>query len=321
MHRYLDADIDTTPLAGKTIGILGYGNQACPQALNLKDGGYSVVIGLRTESHHRETAERSGFSVLDIPEAVKESDILMLLVPDDQCGRVYDAHIRTSGKTGLAVGFAHGLCLQAGWLKPDPRHDIFLVAPKGQGRGVRQKFQDGSGVPGLVAVHQDVSGNTEALAMAYAKAIGCARTGVFQTSVSEETISDLFSEQTVLCGGLTRLIRTAYETLIEAGFSAPVAYFECLYEVKLIADLIHEKGIAGMREGISSAALFGDIHEGDRVIDGHVRENMRQTLARIQSGEFFQAFQAEIDRGFPEVRETMLKDRAHSIEQAHQLLH
>lgn len=316
-----DNDIDLSPLLSWNVVILGYGNQGRPQALNLRDSGITVKIGARPESHKRDQALSDGFDVLSIPAALSWGDVVMLLLPDEVMADVYEKALAPHLRAGQYLGFGHGLAIHAGWIQPSQDLNVFLVAPKAQGRGVRNKYLMGTGVPGLFAVHQDPSGDTQAVALAYAKAIGSGRVGVMPTTFAEETVCDLFSEQAVLCGGLTSLIKTAFETLVEAGFSHEVAYFECLYEVKLIADLLHEKGINGMRQAISSTALYGDISRGERVIDGHVRENMRRVLADIVSGRFSDAMRQEFAQGKPEIHQALLRDEHHLIERTHRDLH
>jgi ketol-acid reductoisomerase len=315
-----DNDIDLQPLLSKRVVIIGYGNQGCPHALNLRDSGVSVKIGVRPESKRRVQAIEDGFEVLPIPEALAWADVVMLLMPDEVMADVYTETIAPCMRAGQYLGFCHGLVIHAGWLQPEAGLNVFLAAPKGQGRGVRNKFLAGSGVPGLYGVHQDPAGDTETLALAYLKALGCARVGVMPTTFAEETICDLFSEQAVLCGGLTSLVKTAFETLVERGFSEEVAYFECLYEVKLIADLLHERGINGMREGISSTALYGDLVSGRRVVDGHVRENMRRVLDEILAGRFAQDMRQEFASGKPLIWQALLQDENHPIERTHRYL-
>lgn len=316
-----DNDIDLNPLLRKNVVIIGYGNQGRPHALNLRDSGISVKIGVRPESQKQAQAQEDGFEVLLIPEALAWADVVMLLMPDEVMADVYPQAIASYLRKGQYLGFCHGLVIHAGWLKPDVSLNVFLAAPKAQGRGVRNKFVAGTGVPGLYGVHQDPSGDTEKIVLAYLKGLGCARVGVMPTTFAEETICDLFSEQAVLCGGLTSMIKTAFETLVEKGFSEEVAYFECLYEVKLIADLLHERGINGMREAISSTALYGDLLSGERVIDGHVRENMRRVLDDILSGQFAAGMRAEFANGKPLIREKLMQDENHPIERTHRDLH
>ncbi len=316
-----DNDIDLKPLADKTVAILGYGNQGRPQALNLRDSGIRIIVGVRPDSQKQAEALADGFTVLSIPEALRQADVVMLLMPDEVMADVYAQSIAPHLRAGQYLGFGHGLVIHTGWVKPKADLNVFLVAPKAQGRGVRNKYLAETGVPALYAVHQDPSNNTAQIALAYAKALGSGRVGVMPTTFEEETVSDLFSEQAVLCGGLTSLIQTAFETLVERGYAPEVAYFECLYEVKLIADLLHERGIAGMRQAISSTALYGDLSRGERVIDGHVRENMRQVLDEIVDGRFAEQMRAEFAEGRPEMREKLAKDEAHLLDRTHRDLH
>lgn len=316
----LDADISLQPLQGRKVVIVGYGNQGRPQALNLQDSGIEVRVAVRFDSTRRTQAEADGFVVMPTAEALAWGDVVMLLLPDEVMGEVYEQDYAPYLRAGQYLGFGHGLVVHAGWIQPSADLNVFLVAPKGQGRGVRNKYLLGSGVPGFVGVHQNPSGDTRAVAEAYAKAIGCGRAGIFPTTFREETVSDLFSEQAVLCGGLSELIKTAFETLVEAGFSEESAYFECLYEVKLIADLLHERGITGTRQGISSTALFGDLTRGERIIDGHVRQSMREVLNEILSGQFMAEMRAEFAAGRPLLQEKLERDYNHSIERTHRRL-
>lgn len=316
-----DSEIDLQPILQRNVVILGYGNQGRPQALNLRDSGVQVKVGARPESRKRDEALTDGFDVLPIPQALDWADVVIMAMPDEVMADVYGQSIAPHLKAGQAIGFVHGLVIHERWIQPKADLNVFLVAPKAQGRGVRNKYSAGSGVPGLYAVHQDATGNAKAIALAYAKAIGCGRVGIMETTFAEEAICDLFSEQAVLCGGLTSLIKAAFDTLIERGFSAEVAYFECLYEVKLIADLLHERGITGMRNGISSTALYGDISRGERVIDGHVRETMRQVLDEIISGQFSQAMRREFFEGKPHINQAVAQDAQHLIERTHRDLH
>jgi ketol-acid reductoisomerase len=312
-----DADIDLTPLQGKNVGVLGYGNQGRPQALNLRDSGITLKVGLRPESPLHALTRQEGITSESIDAVCRWADVLMLLLPDESLASVYEQHIQPNFRPGGYIGLGHGMAIDAGWLRPDAKTNVFLVAPKAQGRGVRQKFVDGSGVPAMVCAHQDPSGDTLPIALAYAKAIGCGRAAVIETTMREETVCDLFSEQAVLCGGLSNLIRSAFDTLVEAGFSPEAAYIECLYEVKLIGDLLHDKGISGMREAISSTARFGDLSRGHKIIDGHVRENMRQVLDDITSGRFYNDISTMSGGALADIQE---RDRHHPIERTfHQL--
>lgn len=315
MEIYKDAQISLAPIQSKTVAILGYGNQGKPQALNLRDSGTSVIIGMRSQSLKKTDALQEGFAVEDLPQAVRQAQVVLMTLPDEHMGAIYKEHVEPTLQPGSYLGFSHGMAIHAGWVKPKADINVFLLAPKGQGRGVRNKYLEGSGVPGLVAVHQDPSGDTLDVALAYGKAIGCSRAGILKTTFAQETETDLFSEQTVLCGGLTQLIKSAFEVLIEAGYSPEVAYFECLYEVKLIADLIQEGGITFMREKISSTALYGDLSQGEHVIDAYVKASMERVLANIQSGKFAEAFLNEVSTGKPFMKERLLQDFHHPIEE------
>lgn len=315
-----DPDLDLAPLKNKKIAMMGYGNQGRPQALNCRDSDLNIKVGLRSNSRNTDQAREDGFEVLSFEAATQWADILMMMLPDDQMGRIYAESIQPFTKPGQTLGFCHGLVIHAEWLKPTPDVNVFLVAPKAQGRGVRNKYLMGSGVPSLYAVYQDPSGDTLKLALAYAKAIGSGRVGVLPTTFKEETECDLFSEQAILCGGLTRLIQSAYETLVEAGFSPTTAYFECLYEVKLIGDLLHERGINGMREAISSTALFGDLTRGDRIVDGHVKQQMHEVLAEITSGQFAREMKQEFESGRPRIQQKLLESYHHPVDETFRMM-
>jgi ketol-acid reductoisomerase len=317
-----EPDISTEALTGRRIVLLGYGNQGRPQALNLKDSGLDVAVGLREGSGQCSQATADGLPVFSPEEACQWADVILFMMPDEAIPAAYEAYVlpAVADEKARYIGFAHGLCIASSWVVPDPRLGVFLVAPKAQGRGVRDKFLAGSGVPGLVAVHQDPSGDTEALALAYAAGIGCGRVGVFKTTFREETECDLFSEQVLLCGGLSAMITAAFDTLVEAGYSEEVAAFECLYEVKLLGDLLHERGIDGMRTAISPAARFGDVTRGERVIDGHVRENMRAVLAEIRSGQFAAELKADAEAGSPKVAAALEATQQHPLTQTYRRL-
>lgn len=316
MDLFQDSQISLAPLQDKTVAILGYGNQGEPQALNLRDSGIHVIIGSRSEQSEKAQKARShGFVVKDLVQAASQAQVVMLMLPDEAMGKAYRQFIEPALNPEAYLGFSHGMAVHAGWITPRPEINVFLLAPKAQGRGVRNRYLEGSGVPGLVAVHQDPSGDTVDIALAYGKAIGCSRAGILKTTFAQETVSDLFSEQAILCGGLTQLIKTGFEVLVEAGYAPEVAYFECLYEVKLVADLIQEGGITFMRDKISSTARFGDLSQGEKVIDSHVKESMRQMLDRIQSGAFAEAFTQEVSAGCPMMQERMLQDFYHPIEE------
>ena len=261
-----DKDADLAKLDGKTVAILGYGSQGHAHALNLKDSGVDVVVGLRSGSDSVAQAEGEGLEVLSVADAASRGDVVMVLLPDERQADVWEADISDGIAPGNLLMFAHGFSIHFGQVAPGPEVDIGMVAPKGPGHLVRRQFAEGNGVPGLMAVHQDATGGARDLVLAYARGIGCTRAGVIETSFREEAETDLFGEQAVLCGGLTELVRAGYETLVDAGYDARLAYFECLHELKLIVDLMYEKGISGMRYSISNTAEYGDLTRGPRVI-------------------------------------------------------
>src|SRR5215218_1328007 len=288
-----DGDADLAQLEGKTIAILGYGSQGHAHALNLKDSGSEVVVGLRPDSASRAEAEGEGLTVLDVPEAASRGDAVMILLPDEKQAEVWESQIRDGIAPGNLLMFAHGFSIHFGQVEPPAEVDVGMVAPKGPGHLVRRQFAEGRGVPCLMAVHQDATGHVRDLVLAYAKGIGGARAGVIATTFKDECETDLFGEQAVLCGGATELVRAGLETLVEAGYDPRLAYFECLHELKLIVDLMYEKGITGMRDSISNTAEYGDLTRGSKVISDETREAMRRILADIQSGEFAKEWIAE----------------------------
>jgi ketol-acid reductoisomerase len=287
-----DDDADLRRLDGKTVAIIGYGSQGHAHALNLSDSGVKVVVGLRESSKSVAAAREAGLEVLSVVEAASRGDIVMILAPDELHHEVWE-EVRDGIAEGNMLLFGHGFSIHYGEVVPPPGVDVALVAPKGPGHLVRRQFTEGSGVPGLVAVEQDATGNARALALAYAKGIGCTRGGVIETTFKDETETDLFGEQAVLCGGASELVQAGFETLVEAGYDPEMAYFECLHELKLIVDLMYEKGLAGMRFSISNTAEYGDYTRGKRVVTAETRENMKQILAEIQSGEFAREWIAE----------------------------
>lgn len=311
---YYDSDADLNYLKGKTVSIIGYGSQGRAHALNLKDSGFEVVVGLRKGSPSWEKAENDGLAVYSVEEAASKGDLIAFLAPDEAHKSIY-LQIKQFLTEGKAILFAHGFNIHYHQIVPEPHLDVIMVAPKGPGDLVRTQFVEGSGTPGLVAVYQDYTGNALNLALAYAKGIGCTRAGVIETTFKEETETDLFGEQAVLCGGTTALIKAGFETLVEAGYQPEVAYFECLHELKLIVDLIQSRGIAGMREVISNTAEYGDLTVGPKIIDEHVRKNMKEVLARIQSGEFAREWILENQAGRPVFNALRKKDKEHLIEQ------
>src|SRR5919107_5116859 len=288
-----DNDANLNLLDGKTVDILGYGSQGHAHALNLKDSGVEVVVGLRPDSSSRAKAEEAGLEVLDIAEAASRGDLVMVLLPDEKQGEVWREEIADGIAPGNLLLFAHGFAIHFGEIEPPPGVDVGMVAPKGPGHLVRRQYEEGSGVPCLMAVHQDASGEAHDLVLAYASGIGGGRAAIIETTFKDECETDLFGEQAVLCGGASELVRAGYETLVEAGYDPRLAYFECLHELKLIVDLMYEKGITGMRESISNTAKWGDVTRGKRVITDETREEMKRILGEIQSGEFAKEWIAE----------------------------
>jgi len=290
---FYDDDADLSLLDGKTVAIIGFGSQGHAHALNLKNSGVSVVVGLREDSSSVAPATEGGLEVLGVADAASRGDLVMILAPDETHREVYEGAVGDGIAQGDMLLFGHGFSVHYGEVQAPPGVDVALVAPKGPGHLVRRQYTEGSGVPGLVAVEQDASGNALALALAYAKGIGCTRGGVIQTTFKDETETDLFGEQAVLCGGASELVQAGFETLVEAGYDPRMAYFECLHELKLIVDLMYEKGLAGMRYSISNTAEYGDYTRGRRVITDDTRTNMKQILAEIQSGDFAREWIAE----------------------------
>src|ERR671926_568337 len=288
-----DKDADLAKLDGKTVAILGYGSQGHAHALNLRDSGVDVVVGLRPDSSSVEKARSDGLRVESTADAASAGDAIMVLLPDERQHDVWESDIRDGVAPGNLLLFAHGFTIHYGEIDPGPEVDIGLIAPKGPGHLVRRQFVDGEGVPGLVAVHQDATGTARDLVLAYSKGIGCTRGGVIETTFREETETDLFGEQAVLCGGVSELVQAGYETLVEAGYDPRLAYFECLHELKLIVDLMYEKGLQGMRFSISNTAEYGDYTRGKRVITDETREQMRAILREIQNGDFAREWIAE----------------------------
>jgi ketol-acid reductoisomerase len=301
-----DDDANLHLLAGKTVAIIGYGSQGHAHALNLKDSGVDVVVGLRESSDSVAKAREQGLEVLSVVDAASRGDIVMILLPDERHHDVWEQEIRDGIAEGNMIMFGHGFSIHYDEVKPPPGVDVAMVAPKGPGHLVRRQFTEGSGVPGLIAVEQDATGNARALALAYAKGIGCTRGGVIETTFKDETETDLFGEQAVLCGGASELVQAGFQTLVDAGYDPEMAYFECLHELKLIADLMYEKGLAGMRYSISNTAEYGDYTRGKRVITDQTRAAMRQILKEIQDGDFAREWIAENRAG----QENFLRMRA-----------
>jgi ketol-acid reductoisomerase len=290
---FYDADASSEALKGKTIAILGFGSQGHAHALNLKESGHDVVVGLRADSSSRAKADAAELDVLEIADAASRGDVVMVLLPDERQAEIWEAEIRDGIGEGNLLMFAHGFSIHFGQIEPPPGVDVGMVAPKGPGHLVRSQFSEGRGVPCLMAVHQDATGNARDLVLAYASGIGGGRAGIIETTFKDECETDLFGEQAVLCGGASELVQAGFETLVEAGYDPRLAYFECLHELKLIVDLMYEKGLQGMRYSISNTAEYGDMTRGPRVISEPTREAMRKILADIQSGEFAKEWIAE----------------------------
>jgi len=286
LEMLYDDQADLSLLEGKTVAVIGYGSQGHAHALNLKDSGVEVVVGLREDSSSAAKAREQGLEVLPVVEAASRGDLVMMLVPDELHRQVWEQGVRDGLAAGNMLLFGHGFSIHYGEVTPPSGIDVGMIAPKGPGHLVRRQFLEGSGVPGLIAVEQDASGSARDLALAYAKGIGCTRGGVIETSFKDETETDLFGEQAVLCGGASELVQAGFQTLVDAGYDPEMAYFECLHELKLIADLMYEKGLAGMRFSISNTAEYGDYTRGTRVITDETRAAMRKILAEIQSGDF-----------------------------------
>jgi ketol-acid reductoisomerase len=311
---YYDADADLGRLQGKTIAILGYGSQGHAHALNLRDSGCEVVVGLRPGSASRASAESEGLAVCDVGEAASRGDLVMILLPDEKQAEAWEGEIRDGIAAGNLLMFAHGFSIHFGQIEPPPGVDVGMVAPKGPGHLVRRQFTEGRGVPCLMAVHQDATGNARDLVLAYASGIGGGRAGVIETTFKDECETDLFGEQAVLCGGATELARAGFETLVEAGYDPRLAYFECLHELKLIVDLMYEKGIQGMRDSISNTAEYGDMTRGKDVITTETRAAMRKLLADIQSGEFAKEWIAENRAGAENFQRLREEAAGHQVE-------
>jgi ketol-acid reductoisomerase len=294
---FYDKDADLSKLEGKTVAILGYGSQGHAHALNLKDSGVEVVVGLRPDSSSRAKAEAAGLEVLDIAEAASRGDVVMVLLPDERQAEVWQAEIADGIAPGNLLLFAHGFAIHFEQILPPPGVDVGMVAPKGPGHLVRRQFEEGNGVPCLMAVHQDATGDAHGLVLAYASGIGGGRAAIIETTFKDECETDLFGEQAVLCGGASELVQAGFETLVEAGYDPRLAYFECLHELKLIADLMYEKGIQGMHYSISNTAEYGDLTRGKRVIGEASRAAMKEILGEIQSGQFAKEFIAENKAG------------------------
>ena len=311
---YYASDADSTKLEGKKIAILGYGSQGHAHALNLQDSGHDVIVGLYKGSSSIKKAEEDGLTVMESSEACKNADVIMMLVPDHLMGQIYSEDVLPNLLPGNTLMFAHGFSIHYELITPPEGVDVVMVAPIAPGHRVREVFTRDSGVPGLLAIHQDSSGIASDVGLAYAHGIGCTRAGVLTTTFKEETETDLFGEQSVLCGGVTALIKAAFETLIEAGYQPESAYFECMHELKLIVDLLYQGGMEYMRYSVSDTAEFGDYVSGPAVVDEHVKENMKRVLDQIQDGSFARRWIAENDEGRPRFNELREENKSHPIE-------
>ncbi len=314
MKVFYDKDADLSIIQNRKVAIIGYGSQGHAHANNLKESGVSVVVGLREGSASADKARNAGIDVADVEAAVKQADVVMILAPDEHQARLYREKVEPNLKQGATIAFAHGFNIHYGQIEPRADLDVIMVAPKGPGHLVRSTYVEGGGVPSLIAIHQNSSGQAKELALSYASANGGGRAGIIETTFREETETDLFGEQAVLCGGLTSLIQAGFETLTEAGYSPEMAYFECLHEVKLIVDLIYEGGIANMRYSVSNTAEYGDFVSGPRVINDESRKAMKEILEDIQTGRFAREFILENQANAPTLKARRRLSREHEIE-------
>ncbi|MHB8382415.1 MAG: ketol-acid reductoisomerase [Candidatus Binataceae bacterium] len=315
MKVYYDRDADLNALRGKKIAVIGFGSQGHAHALNLRDSGMDVRVGLGANSTSREKAIKQGLPVFDAAEATRQADVIMILVPDEMGGDIYAKEIAPGLSKGKYLAFGHGFNIHFKFIQPPPDVNVFMIAPKGPGHLVRSEYVKGRGVPCLLAIQQDPSGDTRQVGLAWGSGIGGGRAAIIETTFKEETETDLFGEQSVLCGGLTELIRAGWETLVEAGYAPEMAYFECLHEVKLIVDLIYEGGISNMRYSISNTAEYGDMTRGTKVIGPESRAAMKQILADIQSGKFANEWIADYRAGLPRFRELRKEAEHHPVEE------
>jgi ketol-acid reductoisomerase len=314
MDMLRDSDIDMAPLLGKRVAILGYGNQGRAQSLNLKDSGIDVVVGLRGASGSATAAEAAGLEVALLESAVASSDVVMFLAPDEVLGDIY-REVEARIRHGAAIGFSHGLAIHFDFIRPRSDLDVYLVAPKGPGTALRSLYEQGKGMVALWAIAQDATGKARDLALAYGKALGCARAGLIASSFAEECEADLFNEQAVVWGAVPEILNAGFETLTDAGIAPEVAFLECVGELKLIAELIELRGIAGMREAISNTAELGGVLGGPRIVDGHVRERMREVLADVRNGTFARQLRAEAESGYPLLEKARSDARTKAVEQ------
>jgi ketol-acid reductoisomerase len=316
MPIYEDQDADLSLFNGLTVAVLGFGAQGSAHARNLRDSGVNVIIGQREQSPGFERARSAGFTPVTVGEAAERADLIIMGLPDESAAKIYREEIAADVAPGTALGFVHGFNVTFGYIDPPAECDVIMISPKGPGSLVRSTYEQGIGVPALLAIHRDASGNAKQLALAWAKGIGATRAGVFETTFRAETVGDLFGEQVVLCGGMTALMQAAFDVLVEAGFEPHIAYFECIHEMKQIADLVYERGISRMREMISNTAEYGDLTRGPRVIDEHVRQRLREILAEIESGAFAREWMNEQMTGrkqFTELFEAGWKHPSESV--------
>ena len=311
---FYDKDTDIELIRQRKVAVIGYGSQGHAHALNLQDSGGDVVVGLQSGSKSAEKAKAAGLRVMSVADASKWADVIMVLIPDTRQAKVYEEDIKPSLTAGKMLMFAHGFAVRFNWIVPPKDADVTMVAPKAPGHRVREVFTEGGGTPGLLAIHQDVTGKGRALALSYARAIGCTRAGVIETTFAEETETDLFGEQAVLCGGTSALVKAGFETLIEAGYQPEIAYFECLHELKLIVDLMYRGGLQYMRYSISDTAEYGDYTAGARIVTAETKATMRQLLKEIQSGEFAKKWIDENEKGCPNFKRMREQDRNHPVE-------
>jgi len=319
MQAKRDADIDPTPLRGKRIAILGYGNQGRAQALNLKDSGIDVVVGLREGSPSKARAEADGIATASLVDAAASGDVVMLLAPDEALAAIY-REVEPQIRVGAALGFSHGLAIRFGFVVPRSDLDVFMVAPKGPGTALRSLYLEGNGMVALYAVSQDASGQAEEIALAYGQALGCGRAGLLDSTFAEECEADLFNEQAVVWGAVPEILIAGFDTLVEAGVSEEVAYMECVGELKLIAELIEARGIAGMREAISNTAELGAVIGGPRIVDENIRARMREILSEVRAGRFSELLRDEKASNYPRLREARERSRGLRVEQARKKL-
>ena len=311
---YYEADCDGSLIRNRKVAVIGYGSQGHAHALNLKESGVDVCIGLREGSSSTQKAEQAGLTVKSVADAAAWADVIMILAPDTEQKKIFDEHIAAHLNAGDAIAFAHGFNVRFGRIAAPEGVDCIMIAPKGPGHLVRRTYTEGGGVPALIAVEQDATGQAKEIALSYADAIGGARAGVIETTFTEETETDLFGEQVVLCGGLTRLVQAGFETLVEAGYAPEMAYFECLHEVKLIVDLMYEEGIAGMRYSISDTAEYGDLTRGPRIVTDATKAEMKKVLSEIQSGQFADEWVNESESGRENYHRMQEEGKTHPIE-------